>query len=257
MHREFLKRIIGTSMQTDTTGTASTDGDGNSDAEGGPKIVGPWLWVLVPGQRLDKSTDLLAKASGGTVTEQQISTIGATPGDVVGDNVWTSERISDRGGNNINDMIRALNWEKHDQATVIYGSIALNSPQEQKTRMYVGADEGVKVWLNGTLAREELDVWSAKDYRGSFPVTLKEGKNVLLVAVDSGGGTWSGFFGFQADAEYTVLPFAGVGYALPNVEINTGDTFTLYAINPICSARSPCLATVYYIKRLRIKLIWY
>ena len=43
MHREFLKRIIGTSMQTDTTGTASTDGDGNSDAEGGPKIVGPWL----------------------------------------------------------------------------------------------------------------------------------------------------------------------------------------------------------------------
>ena len=29
----------------------------------------------------------------------------------------------------------------------------------------------------------------------------------------------------------------------------------LYPINPICSARSPCLAAVYYIKRLLIKLI--
>ena len=28
-------------------------------------------------------------------------------------------------------------------------------------------------------------------------------------------------------------------------------------LTPICSARSPCLAAVYYIKRLLIKLIWY
>ena len=31
----------------------------------------------------------------------------------------------------------------------------------------------------------------------------------------------------------------------------------LYQINGICSARSPCLATVCYIKRLLIKSIWY
>ena len=31
----------------------------------------------------------------------------------------------------------------------------------------------------------------------------------------------------------------------------------LYPINGICSARSLCLATVCYIKRRRIKLIWY
>ena len=225
MHNEFMR---GMTIDIGQPGALSGDENRTSDpSQGGPKIVGPWLWVLVMGQRLDKSTDLLAKASGGTVTEQQIATIGATPGDTVGGNIWTSEKIPDSGGDNINSMVRALNWEKHDQATVIYGSIALNSSSEQKTRMHVGADDGTKVWLNGTLVREELDMWSAKDYRGSFPVTLKKGKNILLVAVDTQGGTWSGFFGFQADAEYTVLPFAGIGYALPNDVIAVGDMFTL------------------------------
>ena len=49
----------------------------------------------------------------------------------------------------------------------------------------------------------------------------------MLVAVENRTGGWSGFFGFQGDAEYTVSPFTGVGYVLPNVDIYIGDTFTL------------------------------
>ena len=56
---------------------------------GGPKITGPWLWVLVPGKRLDNSTDFLARASGRTVTEQEIATNGAKEGTAVGNRVWT------------------------------------------------------------------------------------------------------------------------------------------------------------------------
>ena len=220
MHREFVERIFSDSSQIDTTVTPSVDPDG-----GGPKIEGRWLWVLVPGEHLDKSTDLLAKASGGTVTEQQIATIGASAGDTVGDYVWTSLKISDSGGNNITDMTKPLGWNGNDR--VIYGFIALNCPQEQNTRMFVGSDDAVKVWLNGELVHEKITRRSAKDYKGSFPVTLRQGRNTLLVAVDNATGGWSGFFGFQADAEYTVLPFAGVGYVLPNVEIYAGDTFTL------------------------------
>ena len=41
---------------------------------GGPKIEGPWLWVLLPDKHLDSTTDLLAKVSGGTITEQHIAT---------------------------------------------------------------------------------------------------------------------------------------------------------------------------------------
>ena len=122
-------------------------------------------------------------------------------------------------------MTRPLGWNGNNR--VIYGFTTLNSTQEQNTRMFVGSDDSVKVWLNSELVREEIVGRSASDYKGSFPVTLKQGINTLLVAVENRTGGWSGFFGFQADAEYTVLPFAGIGYALPNVEIYAGDTFTL------------------------------
>ena len=222
MNREFVQSIVIDPGHPITP----ADGDVNLDpSQGGPKIRGPWLWVLVPDEILDKSTDLLAKASGGTVTEQHIATTGVTPGDAVGDYVWTSLKISDSGGNNITNMTRPLNWNGNNR--VIYGFITLNSPKEQNTRMFVGSDDSVKVWLNGELVREEIVGRSASDYRGSFPATLKQGRNTLLVAVENRTGGWSGFFGFQADAEYTVRTFAGIGYALPNVEISTGDTFTL------------------------------
>ena len=196
--------------------------------QGGPKIEGPWLWVLVPSPRLSSDTDLLAQASGGPVTEQQVATNGAIEGAPVGDNVWTSHKISSGGGNNINQMVQSLRWKKYgnDFYGTIYGSIALNSPREQNTRMYVGSDDGVKVWLNGVLVRQEIVNRSASDYKGSFPVTLKQGINILLVAVDNGGGAWSGFFGFQTNTEYTAIT-SGLEYVLSKTEIRTGDTFTV------------------------------
>ncbi len=222
-YMEFFEGVFNALAQTDTH---SANQDGNLDPlQGGPKIEGPWLWVLVPDERLDKSTDLLAKASGGTVTEQHIATAGVSPGDTVGDYVWTSLKISNRGNNNITDMTRPLGWNGNNR--VIYGFIALNSPREQNTKMFVGSDDSVKVWVNGELVREEIVGRSAFDYRGSFPVILKQGINTLLVAVENRTGGWSGFFGFQADAEYTPLSFARVGYALSNAEIYAGDTFAL------------------------------
>ncbi len=224
-HRVFIENIV---VDPGHPERPSDVQDNDLDpSQGGPKIAGPWSWVLLPGQRFDENTDLLAKVSGGTVTEQQVSISGVAPGDNLGDNVWNSAKISEDGGNNINQMIDVLGWEKLEQDNVIYGSIALNSPREQETKMFVGADDGHKIWLNGDLVRKDLNMWSADDYRSNFPVTLKQGKNILLVAVDTQGGTWSGHFGFQTDTEYTLLPSAGIGYAIFNDEINSGDTFTL------------------------------
>ncbi len=222
-HRKFFESIIVDAGQPDKSSDAQ---DSKLDlTQGGPKIEGAWLWVLVPDEHLDRTTDLLAKASGGAVTEQHIATIGALPGDTAGDYIWTSLKISDSGGDNITDMTRPLGWNGNNR--VIYGFITLDSPREQNTRMFVGSDDSVKVWLNGELVREEIVGRSASDYRGSFPVTLKQGINTLLVAVENRTGGWSGFFGFRADAEYTPLAFARVGYALSNVEISTGDAFRL------------------------------
>ena len=191
--------------------------------EAGPKIEGPWLWVIVPGSRLDH-TDLLAKASNGAVTEVKVATFGATEGKFVGDSEWTLHELSPTGGDNINVMTDALGWgsgsEVYDH--VVYGSVTLNSAREQDTTMLVGSDDEVKVWLNGELVHYNPVIRGAGDFQDAFPVTLKQGPNVLLVAVDNRGhGGFSGFFGFAKDTDYTVNhPDKKASIEVPAYDVN-------------------------------------
>ncbi len=200
---------------------------------GGPKITGPWLWVLVPGTRLDSQTDFLAQASGGDVTELKVATTGATEGKAVGESRWRAHRLSATGGDNINDMTDSLGWGRGEDIYehIVYGSILLDAPMEQQTTMFVGSDDAVKVWLNGELVHQALAVigWT-NDYQDFFPVTLKQGKNVLLVAVDNHGhGGFSGFFGFEAGADYSVLsPGARLTYTPYAPRVSVGQSFTLH-----------------------------
>ena len=188
--------------------------------KGGPKIEGPWLWVVLPDTTDNhvNDTDWLSEVSGGAVTEVEIATHGATEGKSVGDDVWTSHRLPPTGHNNIEDMLNRVL-----RGGTIYGSVSLHSPREQETTMHVGGDRGVRVWLNGALIYERLTNLSNSDYTHFFPVTLQRGRNVLLVVVHTVG---NGFFGFAPDAEYTVAN-PGVGYTFSETPIHTGDTFTL------------------------------
>ena len=154
-------------------------------SHGGPKITGPWLWVLVPGAEFDTfhKADLLSRLSKGRTTERKIATNGATAGETVGDSVWTSHKVSSTSGNNINDMLKALGISKGTPGpNLVYGSVSLESPREQQTKMFAGSDDSHKIWLNGQLVNENYWDWDV-DYQLSFPVTLKKGKNVLLVAI--------------------------------------------------------------------------
>ena len=175
----------------------------------GPKIEGPWLWIITPGGSVG-NTDLLSKASGGTATEVKVSTFGAKEGKAVGDSKWTAHRLSSTSENNINEMTNNLGWEISAPVYthVVYGSVTLNAPRKQDTTMLVGSNDGVKVWLNGELVHYNPVIRGAADYQDAFPVTLKQGTNVLLVAIDNreNDGKFSGFFGFAADAAYTVNP---------------------------------------------------
>ena len=191
--------------------------------KGGPKIEGPWLWVVLMDKKLDSSTDLLSEASGGAVTEVAVATHGAIEGQSVGDNVWTSHRLLPTRWNISNMLQRAgLGSEVRGDDGIIYGTVSLYSPQQQKTTMYVGGDDGLKAWLNGALVYERFsDLGSDDDYQDLFPVTLKQGRNVLLVAVPLSDV----FVGFEPGTDYTVS--MGVGYTFSQTPIHTGDTFTL------------------------------
>ena len=196
---------------------------------GGPKIEGPWLWTWVSAVHY-WGPDLLAESSGGTVTEAQIASHGAVEGNPGGNSVWTAHKLSPTGSDNIRELTNALGWapDRELYNTVLYGSIRLYSPREQKTNMYLGCDDGAKIWLNGEVVfRKTGSVESLTDYHTFFPVTLKRGKNVLLVALDDRNfHRWSAFFGFEPGTEYMVAP-SGVGYTFSKASIHVGDTFTL------------------------------
>ncbi len=200
---------------------------------GGPKIEGPWLWAKVPGEHLDNTTDLLAEASGGSVTEKHVATFGAKAEKPVGNNMWIAGKIASSEANNIADMLDTLGIETVANVNdrIIYGSIILNSPHEQHTNMLVGSNNAIKIWINGELVHQVL-TWnssSAHNYHDFFPATLKSGTNVLLVAVDYRPWlNWNGYFGFEEGTEYTLIP-PGVGFTFSATETNllSGDTFTL------------------------------
>lgn len=200
---------------------------------GGPKIEGPWLWLPIPEKQLNSDTDLLSEVSGGSVTEHQIATRGATTGKAVGNYEWAAHKISLVGTydgfiNNMPDMMRAFGlseqYEWSTETLVVYGSVILDSPREQKTRMFVGSEGRNKVWLNGELVYQQLirptefDYWwdDSDGLNQYFPVTLRPGTNVLLVAVGN-GNTITGHFGFEEGTEYTLLPPSEIDIPDPNL----------------------------------------
>ena len=208
-----------------STKTAILHSDFTNSAfpEAGPKIVGPWLWAIVSGAGVSKA-DLLEKATKGAATEVKVSTFGAAEGKPVGGSKWTAHNLAAIGGDNINEMTDALGWgsgsEVYDH--VVYGSLTFNAPRKQETTMLVGSGDGVKVWLNGEVVHYNPVERGAGDYQDAFPVTLKQGPNVLLVAVDNRGhGSFSGFFGFAEDAEYKVNPIGKkITVKLPAYDVN-------------------------------------
>ncbi len=198
--------------------------------QGGAKIEGPWLWVLVPGAGFWDGVDLLSQASDDAVTELRIATSGAIEGNSVGENVWTSHKIAPARGDNIRTMLNAIGMEGENyRDNVVYGSITLYSPREQQTQVFAGSDLDHKVWLNRELVNENLSRIWARDYQDFSPVTLKEGTNVLLVAIYHIGGEFSGFFGFAPGTEYTTIsPGSGFAFSTDATSVRVGDTFTVH-----------------------------
>ncbi len=178
------------------------------------KLRGNWLWMIAPtGNRSGANAaasgiDFLAQASGRKVTESDVAGDGATAGDSVGDKVWSVGDYLSASGNNLNEMANTTGLAFGDvDHHVAYGLLTFDSPRVQTTTMYVGSGDAVKVWLNGNVVHTNAVNRDAQDwtYQDQFPVTFKEGTNRLLTAVYEGKGWWSGFFGFDAAADFTSI----------------------------------------------------
>jgi len=74
---------------------------------------------------------------------------------------------------------------------VAYLRTRVYSPKEQKARLELGSDDGVKVWLNGRLVHANNAVRPVEPGQDKADVTLKEGANSLLVKLTQDGGQWA------------------------------------------------------------------
>ena len=208
--------------------------------QGGPKIEGPWLWLMLQSHWAHQ-IDHLSEASNGKVTELQIATLGAAAGERIGDSVWLKGTLEpyhyDDPYRNYNNLRRLLLPEEEVVESKspwfeVYSTITLYSPRTQHTRIFLGAaDAPRKVLHNGELVYHyehyvDRDAYNT-DYQDFFSITLRKGKNVLLVHHKYNTRRPMGFFfGFEPGTEYQVSN-PRVGYTFSDSKIHAGDTFTL------------------------------
>lgn len=74
---------------------------------------------------------------------------------------------------------------------VAYFRTRLSSPKEQKARIELGSDDGVKVWINGQLVHQNNAERPVQPGQDKADVTLKEGVNTVLVKLTQSGGQWA------------------------------------------------------------------
>ncbi len=74
---------------------------------------------------------------------------------------------------------------------VAYGYSCVTAPEEMTTDMYVGSDDGVRVWVNGKLVHDHRVDRGLQLDQDTVSVKLSKGANGVLVKVDQGGGGWA------------------------------------------------------------------
>jgi hypothetical protein len=73
---------------------------------------------------------------------------------------------------------------------VVYLRTNVWSPAEQRARLEVGTDYGIKAWLNGKLVHASNVVRKATPGDDRVPVSLQKGWNVIVMKLEQGDGSW-------------------------------------------------------------------
>lgn len=72
---------------------------------------------------------------------------------------------------------------------ICYFACTVDSMMDQPGMLYVGSDDGVQIWLNGVKVHDHKTTRTLAPASDKVPVTLKSGKNLLLLKLDQGNGS--------------------------------------------------------------------
>jgi uncharacterized protein (DUF362 family) len=110
-------------------------------------------------------------------------------GEVTGSQVWTRLVSSE------NKVSLKNHFYTRDGAypadAVAYAFTYVSSPCPQSGSLWVGADDGVRVWLNGELVLDDPSTGSYRLVEDQVPVSLRQGTNSLLVKVRNESGDYA------------------------------------------------------------------
>lgn len=140
-----------------------------------------------------------------------------TAGLVSSNNLWF-ETNSNSGILNINEALHDAGSVEHHYTNdmAVYAHSYVYSPTTRSVKLKLGSDDGMKVWLNGSVIATVYDNRGITPDSEVYNVTLNAGWNSLLmkVANTTGGYALSARF-----TDLTDLPFTDLKYANSNQEI--------------------------------------
>jgi hypothetical protein len=130
-------------------------------------------------------------------------------GETAAGQVWT-EAVNTE---NMVDLKRIYyeNYGSYQTNVTSYAFTYLYSAADQEGFLWVGADDGVKIWLNGQVVVTNASSGTHQLARDRVPVTLKAGENSLLVKIKNELGSY-GFSLAAVDEDGDTLP--GIYYHL-------------------------------------------
>ncbi len=101
-----------------------------------------------------------------------------------GEVAWKKVRVAPDG------VVNLLQHMSPADNVVAYGYFCVVAPADITTDMYVGSDDGVRVWINGKLVHDHRVDRGLQPDQDVVSGTLRKGPNAVLVKVDQGIGDW-------------------------------------------------------------------
>ena len=98
---------------------------------------------------------------------------------------WKKAVVTENGTVQLHDLLKPV------ENCHAFAMTELVCEKEIKTNLRFGHNDGAVIWLNGDLIYEYRDVNSFKYNQFTLPVTLKKGKNVLVMMIMQAEGQWS------------------------------------------------------------------
>ena len=100
---------------------------------------------------------------------------------------WMKAEAGDDGYINLN------RYFEPNELTVAYGLSYVHSPEEREVAIYLGSDDGVKLWLNDETVLRNYVLRPAEADQDTVQVVLGRGWNKVLIKVEENLGGW-GFY---------------------------------------------------------------